>query len=131
MVMATTVDRQVARVRRRLFLGALLRLLALCWAGALALGAVWFLVQPVLLPWVAEPVRWYVLGGIAGAATLAAFVLAWRWRPSPVAAALSLDERFNLKERVVTSVTLTSTEAASPAGQALLADADARLAPLR
>src|SRR5262249_10388299 len=69
--------------------------------------------------------------GLAGAGTLLALVLAFVLRPSPVSAALSLDERFNLKERVVTSLTLTPAEAVSPAGQALLADVDTRLAPLR
>jgi hypothetical protein len=131
-VMATAmVDRQVARVRWRLLLGALLRLLPCSWAGALALSAGWFLVQPLLLPEAPEALRWYVLGGLAGVATVAVVIVGWLRRPSAVSAALSLDERFNLKERVVTSLTLTPTEATTPAGQALLADVDTRLAPLR
>ena len=48
-----------------------------------------------------------------------------------MAAALSLDERFSLKERVTTSLTLAPDEAASPAGQALLADVEQRLAKVR
>src|SRR5262245_58347705 len=110
--MATAmVDRQVGRVRRRLFVGGLLCLLAWCWAGALALAAAWFLVQPYLLPEAPGPLRWYVVAGLLGAGTLLALALGWLRRPSPVAAALSLDERFNLKERVVTSLTLTPAEA--------------------
>src|SRR5436309_1021233 len=97
---ASPLDRQLARVRRRLFLQSFLELLAWGWLVALVLAVGWFLAQPYLLadalPWY----RWAVLGGAVGSATLAAGVLALLRRPSPVEAALSLDERFNLKERV-------------------------------
>src|SRR5262249_8667129 len=50
--------------------------------------------------------------------------------PSKLAAALFLDERFGLKERVTTSLTLAPEEEASPAGQALLADVNQRVSDL-
>ena len=50
--------------------------------------------------------------------------------PSKLAAALSLDEKFGLKERVTTTLTLAPDEEASPAGQALLADVNQRIAQL-
>ncbi|HZY90558.1 MAG TPA: hypothetical protein VFE78_37395 [Gemmataceae bacterium] len=128
---ATPLDRQVARVRRRLFLQSLLVLLVWACVGALAVGVAWFLAQPYLvrdaLPWY----RWAVLGGAAGVATLAAVALAvWR-APSPVVAALSLDERFGLKERATTALTLPQREAATAAAAALRADVNARVEPLR
>src|SRR5207302_1584448 len=63
--------------------------------------------------------------------SLAGLALAVRLAPSPLTVALSLDERFGLKERVTTSLLLAPEQAASPAGQALLADANARVAALR
>lgn len=123
--------RQVARARRRLFLQDLLERTVRAWVGALTLAAVWFLVQPFVVP-EAEPwLRWAVLGGLAGAATVAAIVWSVLRLPSRVAAALELDRRFQLKERATTSLTLAPDEAASGAGQALLDDANRRVEPLR
>src|SRR5262249_1224811 len=68
-----------------------------------------------------------VLGALVGLATLGGIALAVRRGPSPVSAALSLDERFGLKERVVTTLTLSDEQAATPAGRMVLADAEARL----
>jgi hypothetical protein len=127
----TPLDRQLARARRRLFLQTLLEVLAWGWVGALALTAGWFLAQPWLVPDAPAWYRWAVLAGTAGAAALGAVALAVLRRPSPVAAALALDERFHLKERVTTSLTLGPEEAASPAGLALLDDVNRRLEPVR
>jgi hypothetical protein len=127
----SAVDRQLARARRRLFLGTFLTTLAWAWVGALALASGWFLVGPFLVPAAPDWLRWAVAGGLGATATLVAIVLAVRRRPSPVTAALLLDERFGLKERVTTSLTLTPEQADSPAAEALLADANDRVAPLR
>jgi hypothetical protein len=122
--------RQIARVNRRLFVQSLLDALIACWAGALLLAAAWCVAEPHVaggsLPWL----RWAVAGGIAGLATLAAVVFAIVRRPSPLDAALSLDERFGLKERITTAVSLTVAERQSPAGMALLADAEQHVAKL-
>jgi hypothetical protein len=125
------LDRQLARVRRRLFLQQLLDLLAWGWVTALVLAAGWFLAEPYALKETPPWSRWGVLGGAVGLASFLAGVLAWLRRPSAVEAALSLDERFGLKERVTTTLTLGPGEADSPAGQALLADVNSRLEPLR
>jgi hypothetical protein len=123
--------RQVRRARRRLFLGSLLVALAWGWVTALAVAACWFLVQPYLVPTAPDWLRWAVLAALAGAGTLAGAVVAVLRAPSALSAALTFDERFALKERVTTSLALAPDEAASPAGQALLADVEQRLAPLR
>jgi hypothetical protein len=128
---ATPLDRQLARARRRLIALALLHALAWGWVGALVLGAGWFLIQPYLVAEAPAGLRWYVLGGLAGAGTLVAVVLAGLRAPAPLAAALALDERFGLKERVTTALTLEPAQVSSPAGQALLADVNARVQPLR
>src|SRR5262245_43050411 len=128
---ANALEKQLSTARRRLFLGTFLATLA--WAGvaALVLGVVWFAVQPLVLPKAGIGLRWGVLGGLLGAAGVSALLLALRWAPSQVAAALELDSRFGLKERVTTSLMLGPAQAASSAGQALLADAHSRVAPLR
>lgn len=125
---------QLRRVSRRLFLQVILNCLVWCWSAALLAGAVWLFVQPLVLPDLgtsdATWLRWTVGAGILGVATLAAVGLAIWLAPSQLAAALSLDERFGLKERVTTSLTLTPEQAGTPAGQALLADVNQRLGKL-
>jgi uncharacterized coiled-coil DUF342 family protein len=125
------VERQVVRVRRRLFLQAFLDRMAWCWAAALGGTAVWLLIHPLLAGQPESWLRWTVLGGGLAAATLLAWLLAWWRAPSFVAAALALDEKFGLKERVTTSVGLTPEEAATSAGQALLVDVSQRVPRLK
>ncbi|MCC6419088.1 MAG: hypothetical protein IT429_12710 [Gemmataceae bacterium] len=124
------VEQQLRRVRRRLVVQTLLDRLAWCWAGALALAAGWFLLQPLVLPEAEEWVRWAVAGGLAAAATVLAVVLTRLAAPSRLGAALELDERFGLKERVTTSLSLGADQEALPAAQALLADVNRHVAGL-
>jgi hypothetical protein len=123
--------RLVAQVRRRVVLASLLSLLAWAWLAAVALSAGWFFLQPLLIheapPWL----RWAVLGGSLAAATASAIIFGILRAPSRLGAAMSLDERFNLRERVTTSLTLDADTAATPAGQALLADAEQRANQVR
>lgn len=121
------VHSQVSRVTRRLLLQKLGTRLIICWSGALVAAILWFLAQPFLIESPAPWLRWAVAGGLAGFATLLAGLLAWLSAPSPLTAALSLDEKFGLKERVTTSLALSVQEQASPAGQALLEDVHQRL----
>src|SRR5258708_11166980 len=128
---ASLLERQINRVRRRLFLQQLLTYLAWSWFVALAASALWFLAQPLLVVDAAPWLRWTVLGGSVGLVTAGSIALAALRAPSAVTAALSLDERFQLRERVTTSLTLDPVLAGSPAGQALLADVSRRLEPVR
>jgi hypothetical protein len=124
------LHRQLARVSRRLFLQTLVDILAWCWAGTLVLSAVWLLVEPLIPGERADWVRWTVVGGIGLAGTMLAVLLAVLRAPNRLMAALTLDERFGLKERVTTSLTLDVHTAGLPAGQALLADTAQHLADL-
>jgi uncharacterized coiled-coil DUF342 family protein len=125
------VQRQITRVSRRLFLQRLLNHLGWWWAGALAATAVWFLLHPLLVGPPEVWFRWTLLGSALGVATIAAALMAWWRAPSNLTAALALDEKFDLKERVTTSVGLTLQEATSSAGQALLADVNQRVHALK
>jgi hypothetical protein len=126
----TALHRQLSRVSRRLFLQGFVDVLAWCWAGALVITAAWLLAEPLIPGERADWVRWAVAGGVGLAATVLAVVLAVLRAPDRLAAALTLDERFNLKERVTTSLTLDRHTADLPAGQALLADTAERVAGL-
>ena len=128
---ATPLDRQVARVRRRLLLQTVLQMLVWCWLASLAGAVGWFLAEPYVLQDAAPPLRWTVAGSLLGAGAVLALVLAGLRTPTRLTAALALDERFNLKERVTTTLMLSEAERASPAGQALIADVHSRLGPVR
>ncbi len=127
----SALHRQVTAVRRRLFLQTLIRALAWSWFAAMAVAVVWFLIEPLLFSAPPAWLRWTVLGVAVAAGTAAGVAFAVMRKASPVQAALALDEQFRLKERVTTSLLLGLDEAASPAGAALLADADQRVRPLR
>jgi hypothetical protein len=124
------LQRQLVRARRRLFAQQLLNALAVGWAAALALAACWFAVQPHLLPAAAPAARWGVVGGLLAFATAVACSVAAARKPTAVGTALALDERFGLKERATTGLTLAPADAASPAAAALLDDVNARVSRL-
>jgi hypothetical protein len=126
----TPIERSVRKARRRLFLQLLLNRLAVCWSAALVLGLAWVVAQPSLVPTPPPWLWWAVVGGLVALATVVAAVWAKAATPSPRAAALEVDTRFNLRERVTTALGLTPQEQATPAGQAVLADAAAKVAPI-
>jgi hypothetical protein len=128
---ATPLDRQLARVRRRLFLQLLLQTLVGSWLVSLAGAMVWFLTEPYVVHEASSSLRWAIAASLAGAGGVLAVVLAVLRTPSRVAAALALDERFQLKERATTALMLSQMDRTTPAGQALLADVNARIEPLR
>jgi len=121
------LETRVRQARRRLLTQTLLNRLGLGWGCALAVGLLWFLLEPVVVPGSPASLKWAVLGSAAGVATIAAVWATVRAAPSPLSAALAIDQRFDLKERVTTALSLTPHDQTSPAGQALLADANAKL----
>jgi hypothetical protein len=149
----SAVHRQVTKASRRLFVQTLLDSLVWCWSAALLASVVAFLLQPVLVgviyTWadyrghdaveasgsgllmLTEPwFRWAIAGCLFVVATVVGVVLAWRRSPTQVVAALELDGRFQLRERVTTTLLLAPEIEQSPAGQALIADANERVAKL-
>jgi len=121
------IDKQVARARRRLIIQILTRQLAIAWAIGLLLTAGWMLAQPYAVANPPQWLPWTVLGGTVGALTLLAVIQTIRRAPSRTFAALALDDRFGLRERIVTVLSLTPDLHATPAGAALLADAESRV----
>jgi hypothetical protein len=125
------VETQMRRVRRRLFAQTLLRTLLWAAGGGLAALGLWFVLQPLAWPEPGAAVHWTVTGVLLGLALLFAVTWAVWFRPSSVEAALALDERFALRERVTTWLLLDAETASSPAGQALHADVAKRVGGLR
>ena len=99
------LTQQLARVHRRLLLQSLVNSLIWFWAGAILLAAAWILVQRFALDQLQVWVTWVVAGGIVALGTITALVVGAFRAPSRLAAALSLDSKFGLKERVTTSLT--------------------------
>lgn len=125
------LERQVRKVRRRIFIQAAVNGLIVGWVAACGVVVIWLLAKPYLLGDSARAWMDWTVGGVAFAiSTLGAMIWAYRSTPAPVQAALSLDERFQLRERVTTSLTLSDEQRASPAGEALLSDVQAKIASL-
>jgi uncharacterized membrane protein/chemotaxis protein histidine kinase CheA len=115
---------QVARARRRLSIELFLERLWRCWLVSFVVAAL-AVAAPKVLPIAGLPAAWsaWWLGGAAVAGVLASLVWTWRRGRSALDAAIEIDRRFGLKERIASSLSLDGESAASPAGQALMADA--------
>jgi tape measure domain-containing protein len=125
------VEKQIERVRRRLLVQIGIDSVILSIALGLLLATVWFLVRPFAFAEAGDAVRWGVPGAIVGVSVLAGLAWAWRRRPNRVASSLALDEKFGLKERVTTFLTLPAGQIDSPVAQALLRDVTEHLTNLK
>lgn len=115
---------QVARARRRLWMELFVNRLVWCWFACL-LVAVVAIGAPKLVAMENLPeawTSWWMGGALAGGILAALLWTLWRGR-SELDAAIEIDRRFGLKERVASSLSLPASAHDSPAGQALLADA--------
>ena len=124
------VLKQIMRARRRMFLQTLVDSELACLAWSLGFCVLWFLLQPLFLKDAAEWLRPGIAGGAIAIGLVVGFVLAWMKSPSPVDAALALDKRFGLKERVTTTLLLDAEQLDGAAGQALVTDVERRVAGL-
>jgi hypothetical protein len=125
------LHRQVLRARRRLILQQFFRIIGwwlllalLVAAAAVAVPKIWvmgFSTQASTI-WL-----WSWLGGTAAVATLLAMFCAWWARRNVLEAAIEIDQRFALRERVSSSLALGPQERESEAGQALIGDASRRI----
>ena len=124
------LERSIARVRRRLFGDRWLHAAGLGTTAGLGAGLAWFLAEPWVLESPPEQFRWIVLGTTTGLGWLAGTAWSIATRPSRETAALELDRRFTLHERVTTALGLPVQDRETPAGRALLADAVEKVASL-
>lgn len=122
------LHRQVARARRRLILGQFFAAVAWCWTAAFAIAAIGLAVPKIFAINVDGQI-WMLawIGGAVVAGTLAAVVWTWLGRRDPLFAAIEIDRRFGLKERVSSVLALSPEDLETEAGQALLSDAVRRV----
>ena len=116
---------QVKRARRRLWIQLLLNRLAACWFIALAAAVIAIAIPKMVAIEHLPPdwAVWWLSGAMVGGLATA---LIWTWIRGRDAldAALEIDRAFGLKERVASSLSLSADAMDTPAGQALLADAE-------
>lgn len=123
-----TLKRQVRKARRRLIAESFLRKLTWCWFAALAIAAAAIAAGKLWPPAISQ--QTWALGwtcGMIALGTLAAAVWTYLRRQSALSAALEIDRRFGLKERVSTTFALTAGDRDTAVGQALVHDAEQRL----
>lgn len=118
------LQNQVRRARRRLNVQCFFRFLPWCLFVALALAAVLITVEKYVPMGVGA---WGWAGGFLALGVAVALVLTVVKRRSALDAAMEIDHRFGLKERVSSSLALSNEELDTDIGQALVADAMRRV----
>jgi hypothetical protein len=118
------IRKQVARARRRLWLELLLNRLIRCWFVTLLAAAVAIAV-PKLVAIESLPTWWTAawFGGALGVGLVVALSWTWLHGRSELDAAMEIDRRFQLKERIASSLSLPPEVTDTPAGRALVSDA--------
>ncbi|MDX1943990.1 MAG: hypothetical protein SFU86_01180 [Pirellulaceae bacterium] len=122
------IKRQVGRAQRRLVLEQFLWVVGWSLFATLALAAIGLAVPRI---WVLAVDRqiwdWSWIGGGLAAGLLLAGLWTYFIRRSSLEAAIELDRRFGLKERVSSTLSLAAEERATEIGQALVTDAARRV----
>lgn len=122
-----TLRRQIHRARRRLLLEAFIHQLAFWLFGALIVAAVAVAIPKI---WVigVDGRSWNMawLAGTTFAALVGALTVTWTTGARLLDAAMELDRRFGLKERLSSALALSEQEIHTSAGEAVLADASRR-----
>ncbi len=121
------IQRQIKRAHRRLTTQLFLKHLTIAIVIALAIALIGIVV-PKLWYVSVEKETWVAswIGSCLGAAFLFAALMTWLRRPPRLTAAVEVDRRFGLKERLSSALNLNSQDVASPVGSALLQDATQR-----
>jgi hypothetical protein len=131
------IRKQVVSARRRLVLQQYLKIAPWVFFVAFLIAAAGLAVpklRPIGFLDNAESMRVWSWSWIAGATGLALLVSSlWTWivRHNALDAAIEIDRRFGLKERVSSSLALSAADRESAVGRALLDDAARRVAQIR
>jgi hypothetical protein len=119
-----TLRRQVQIAYRRLLMQRFLGTLAWCWFATLMIAAIGVAI-PKFFPLPFEPLVWN--GAWIGGALAAGLLIAGLWtyltKQNQLEAAIEIDRRFGLKERVSSTLALDEAELETDAGRALAKDA--------
>ena len=123
------INKQVARARRQLIAGKFFNILTLAVFGGLLLAVIGIAIPKIwhlsFLQTQEQSDAWmycWILGGVF-AGFLVACGLTWRGGVSHLNAAVEIDRRFGLKERLSSAVSLNPVMAETGVGRALIMDA--------
>jgi hypothetical protein len=124
--------KQIARARRRLWLQQFLTTLSWSWFAGLLVAAIAVAAGKIWPPDTAT-FTWAGMWIAAGSLSGLLFALVWTMAraKSGLDAACEIDRRFGLKERVSTAMALSPAELNTDVGQAVLRDAELRVADVR
>lgn len=122
--MLEEIEQSVDAARRRLVIRQWAGRLAVCLTAAFCI-ALMAILTPKLFILPDLPAGWAVLWfvGAAVAGVVAASIWTALRSKTRLEAAVEIDQRYNLRERIASSLTLTEEDLATPAGAALLRDA--------
>ncbi|MEE9603687.1 MAG: hypothetical protein V3V75_10305, partial [Thermoguttaceae bacterium] len=119
--------KQVRRVRRRLSVRRFLVALGWCWFATLLVATVVIAVEKFYPFYPTHAPYWQWAAGTSGIALAVGLLVAIGWmlltRDGMLQAAIDLDQRFALKERVSSSLAMAEHDRQSHAGHALVEDA--------
>ena len=122
------IKQQVAIARRRMVFRKFLAVATWSIFAMLVIAAIGLAIPKI---WVlnVDPVAWMWswIGGALGAGLLVAIVWTYVVRNNAIEAAIEIDRRFQLKERVSSALSLAPDDAESEVGQALMQDAVRRV----
>ena len=122
------IKRQVGRAHRRLVLEQFLRVIGWSLFATLAVAAIGLAVPRLWIINVQQQAwDWSWIGGGIAAGFLVAGIWTYFIRRSRLEAAIEIDRRFGLKERVSSTLALGSEELETEIGQALMTDAVRRV----
>lgn len=122
-----TLRKQVRRAQRRIMLQRFLGILCWCWFATLLVAAVGIGVSKYFPEQLARVADWHWVAGALGAGLLIALAGTFLRRQPALDAAIEVDRRFGLRERVSSVLTLSREELETPIGMALLDDAQHRV----
>ncbi|MCH2125777.1 MAG: hypothetical protein MK165_13350 [Pirellulaceae bacterium] len=128
------IKRQVANAQRRLILNQFLRIFSWCLFTALLVATCAVAVPKLWVLQITADADHVALwnsswiGGMTAVGLILAMVSTYLVRRSSIDAAIELDRRFGLKERISSTLTLAPAEVDSDTGQALVNDASRRVA---
>lgn len=123
------IKRQVSRARRRLITEQFLGVATWSLFAALLVSAIAIAIPKIwVVSFAGDTWTWSWLGGGLGAGLLLACLWTYWIRRSAMEAALEIDRRFGLKERVSSTLSLEPGDLETEVGQALVSDAERRVA---
>ena len=126
------IVKQVNRAQRRMFFADFVRTLCICLFVGLMIASVGLLIPKIWHLSFLDSIRqaeiwnWSWIGGGLVAGLSASILWSWLGAATSHQAAVEIDQRFKLKERLSSALALTPGELDSEAGQALVKDASDR-----